>query len=104
MSLNMYCLFFSFYNLYILIVFIFYFNIYFIVIAGNYLYVQEIWGDWDWDIDDFSWKIIYLTWETNVSGVADVFYDDYFFPFDNYLYPENRFFFIYNNTVIKFWI
>lgn len=92
------------YNLYIFVFLLVYFNVYFVCIAGDYLYVQEVWDDWNWDIDEVSWKIAYLVWETNVSGVSDVFYGDCFFPLDNYLYPENRFFYIYTNSILKFWI
>lgn len=76
-------------------------------LVTEYLYCQECWGDWDINSKDVSEPEAYILWENVVSGLSDNFWDawdDKFYPWDNYLYPEFRFFFVFTDTIVDFWI
>lgn len=71
---------------------------------GEFLYVREIYEDYEWEIENFYYRFEYLLWEACASGLSDVFWDDVFFPDDNYMYHECRYFLIYTEDVRLFWI
>lgn len=75
-------------------------------LVSSYLYIQEAWDNWDMDLDDLTETTPFLMWELNISSISDEFWnfwDDGFYPWDNYLYPEFRYFFIYSNTIVDIW-
>jgi UDP-N-acetylmuramyl pentapeptide phosphotransferase/UDP-N-acetylglucosamine-1-phosphate transferase len=93
------CLFFFFCSLF------FFFN----GIIDDYWYVQEFWDDWDTvEHEDLAWQLIFFFWEINVGGMSEEDYPNcyvtdgffefigcHFYPDDNWLYPEFRYFFIF---------
>lgn len=70
---------------------------------GVFLYAREVWDEWDWDLELVNWKVLYFHYELCVTGFSDVFWGDCFFPEDNFMYPEFRFFFIYTNDIVLYW-
>lgn len=74
---------------------------------SEYLYLQENIDDWDINLDDVTETTPFLMWELNVSNISDDFwnfFDDAFYPWDNYLYPEFRYFFIFAEFNKDIWI
>ena len=70
---------------------------------GIFLYAREVWDEWDWTLDLVEWKVQYFHYDMCVTGLSDVFLNDCFFPWDNFMYPEFRFFFIYTNDIVLYW-
>ena len=73
------------------------------VMFGIFLYTREVWDEWDWELDFIEWKVQYFYYELGITGLSDVFWDDLFFPWDNIMYPEFRFFFIYTDDIVLYW-
>jgi hypothetical protein len=73
-------------------------------IIGEYGYTQEVWDDCDWELGITDEILTYLLYDAHVSGLSDVFWGDCFFPEDNYLYPEFRYFFIFTDEIPLFWV
>lgn len=73
-------------------------------LVDDYWYVQELWESWDFD-EEFilCWKLIFFLWEINVSGLSEDYYGDCFYPDDNYLYPEFKYYYIFFEQNLDCW-
>ncbi len=113
--------FYIFFIIYLTFFFSRFYEEYFLI--TEYFYCQECWDDWNIDWKFISEPEAYNLWEFSVSAISDNFWEiimlnDQFFPKntaweafydkfyseDNYLYPEFRFFFIFTNLILDFWI
>jgi hypothetical protein len=102
---------FAIYNQLIIYIYIFFFYNFTNITVKVFWFTQEVWDDWDYDFELIEWKLQFFLWEACVSGLSDTFWKksdnfwgDCFFPLDNWLYPEFRYFFIYTDDIVDYWV